>query len=91
LGQTLIVLNLARASDGREIAALQNFDPVYDRCGSVASKTHQGCRRSMSAVPPRADVILSFGAAAAIGWAQMALRQVQRHDTLSPRDSMGTP
>jgi hypothetical protein len=73
LGQTLIVLNLAWASDGREIAALRNFDPVYDRFGSVASKTIRAGRRSMSAVPPKADVILSFGAAAAIGWAQMAL------------------
>jgi hypothetical protein len=59
--------------------------------GSVASKTIRAGRRSMSAVPPKADVVLSFGAAVAIGWAQMALRQVQRHDTLSPRDSMGTP
>jgi hypothetical protein len=30
LGQTLIVLNLALASDGREIAALRDFDPMPD-------------------------------------------------------------
>ena len=30
MGQTLIVLNLALASDGREIAALRDFDPMPD-------------------------------------------------------------
>jgi hypothetical protein len=38
LGQTLIVLNLAQASDGREIAALRDFGPVYVRFGSMLLK-----------------------------------------------------
>jgi len=38
--------------------------------GSVASKAIRAGRRSMSAAPPKADGVLSFGAAAAIGWAQ---------------------
>src|SRR5215831_1363566 len=37
LGQTLIVLNLAKASHSRKIAALRDFDPADVRFGSFTS------------------------------------------------------
>ena len=57
-----------------ETAALRDFDPAYARYGSIAPQTIRAGSRSMSAVSPKADKILNFGAAAAIGWAQKALR-----------------
>src|SRR6266568_3989940 len=47
---------------------------VFTQPGSVASKTIRADRRAMSALPPKAYVVLSFGAAAAIGWAQQVAR-----------------
>jgi hypothetical protein len=39
---------------GQEIAALQDFDPVYVRYGSFASDQSRQQLRPMSASPPRA-------------------------------------
>jgi hypothetical protein len=57
LGQTLIVLNLAQASDGREIAALRDFDADNDRFGSIASYAIRANRGPMSAVPQKLTLV----------------------------------
>src|SRR5262249_8830393 len=36
-------------------AAMQEFDPTYDRCGSLATEEVEAARSSMSALPPKAD------------------------------------
>src|SRR5262249_1213500 len=58
LGQTLIVLNLAKASHSRKIAALRDFDPADVALGHSRHSRHPGVSRS----PPKADIrpVLAF-------------------------------
>src|SRR5215475_5306793 len=58
LGQTLIVLNLAKASHSRKIAALRDFDPADVALGHSRHSRYPGVSRS----PPKADIrpVLAF-------------------------------
>src|SRR5262245_39851649 len=57
LGQTLIVLNLAKASHSREIAALRDFDPADVRFGLFTTDTAETTRSCISALPQKADKV----------------------------------
>ena len=44
--------NVNRTQYGHKTAALQDFNPVYVRFGSIATDRHAGAVRAMSALPP---------------------------------------
>src|SRR5215468_834241 len=58
LGQTLIVLNLAKASHSREIAALRDFDPADVRFWSEAAEMSGTIRAAHVRIAPKADIRL---------------------------------
>jgi hypothetical protein len=50
--------NVNRTQYGHKTAALQDFNPVYVRFGSIATDRHAGAARAMSALPPIATGLM---------------------------------